>query len=94
MVECLSYKEEKLVRFHHWPPGDKMDKLDLHGIKHEDVYKAVIQFIEKNWASGKEIQIITGHSAKMRSIVKEVLNEYELYYSAEELSPKIIVWME
>jgi hypothetical protein len=55
-----------------------MLKLDLHGFKHEDVRREVIGFVESNWGSDKEVEIITGCSAKMRSIVIEVLKEYKL----------------
>ena len=71
-----------------------MDKLDLHGVRHEDAHRAVVRFVEKYWASGKEIYIVTGHSSKMRDIAKNILDEYGLYYSAEVVSPKITVWME
>jgi len=57
-----------------------MKKLNLHGIKHEAVRSEVIHFIEDNWAMGEEVEIITGHSIKMKSIVEEVLNEYKLDY--------------
>ena len=42
-----------------------IDKLDLHGVKHEDVRRIVTRFIEANWASNKELDIITGYSSKM-----------------------------
>jgi len=71
-----------------------IDKLDLHGVKHEDVRRIVTRFIEANWASNKELDIITGYSSKMKGIIKELLDEYGLYYSAETLAPKIVVWME
>ena len=57
-----------------------MKKLNLHGIKHGDVKRKVIHFVEDNWNSGKEIEIITGNSDKMRKLAIEILNEYNLYY--------------
>ena len=57
-----------------------MKKLDLHKTKHEDVQHKVIRFIEDNWNSG-EVEIITGYSEKMKSLVIEILNEYKLTYS-------------
>jgi len=71
-----------------------MNKLDLHGIKHEDVRRATIRFLESKWASGEEVQIITGQSIKMRNMVKTVLDEYGLYYSSDTISPKVTIWME
>ena len=39
---------------------------------------AVIRFIESNWASGQEVEIITGNSSRMKEIVTEVIKEYDL----------------
>lgn len=57
-------------------------KLDLHGIKHEFARNAVILFIENNWThiNDQSMEIITGHSNKMKQIVKEVLDEYKIVY--------------
>ena len=55
-----------------------MKKLDLHGTKHADAKAKVIRFLESNWGSGKQVEIITGNSIVMRSIVVEVLSEYQL----------------
>ena len=57
-----------------------MEKLNLHGTRHKDVRRQVIHLIEDNWNSGKEIEIITGYSNKMRKLVVDVLNEYNLSY--------------
>ncbi len=57
-----------------------MEKLNLHGTKHEDVRRKVIHFIEDNWDSDREVEIITGNSDKMCSLVVEVLDEYNLSY--------------
>ena len=53
-------------------------KLDLHGVKHQDVKSLVIRFIEENWNLGNKGTIITGHSEKMKKLVTDVLDEYEL----------------
>lgn len=57
-----------------------MKKLNLHGIKHKDVTRKVIHFIEDHWDSDEEVEIIVGNSNKMRKIVIAVLNEYSLCY--------------
>ena len=57
-----------------------MKKLDLHGIKHADVRREVIRFIERYWGSGEEVEIITGNSYKMKKLVTEVVSEYDLTY--------------
>lgn len=65
-----------------------MDRLDLHGVKHQDVRSMVIRFVERYWNTDTEVEIITGHSERMKSIVKEVLDEYKLKYSDEFLGFK------
>lgn len=57
-----------------------MPKLDLHGERHSDVKRLVINFVEDNWDNFDGCLIVTGHSVKMRSIVIEVLDEYHLEY--------------
>lgn len=58
-----------------------MEKLDLHGIKHEDVRGILVKYIEHLWNTNTEVEIITGHSPQMKAIVIEVLGEYKLEYS-------------
>ena len=62
-----------------------MKTLDLHGIRHEEVKKQLICEIEKLWNSGADLKIITGHSSKMKDLVKEVLKEYKLEYREGDL---------
>lgn len=70
-------------------------KLDLHGVRHEDVRRAVISFIENNWASGKEGDVITGNSLKMKELVLEVINEYNLDYNFKTVNNAcIVVWFD
>ena len=57
-----------------------MEKLDLHGLKHEDVRRTVTHFVEDNWASGKTVKIVTGNSQIMKFLVIHVLDEYKLGY--------------
>ena len=54
--------------------------LDLHGIKHENVKREVIEFIESHWYDDPmpDIIVITGHSEQMRKIVIEVIEEYQI----------------
>jgi len=71
-------------------------KLDLHGVRHEEAKRQTIRFIEANWDNGSEIEIITGHSPKMKGIVINILQEYDLSYSIGYLyevdAPRIITW--
>ena len=52
-------------------------KLDLHGIRHEDVRRKLDVFL---WDSMqrkiRNVEVITGHSYKMKEIVSEVCQEY------------------
>ena len=65
-----------------------MDKtLDLHGLKHEYVYKTVDQFIGNHIIkNSSEISIITGRSIKMKKIVSEILLDYGTGWSSEDLT--------
>lgn len=58
-----------------------MKKIDLHGIKHENVRSQLIRFIEDLWGTDERVEIITGHSNEMKTIVIEVLKEYKLEYN-------------
>jgi hypothetical protein len=52
-------------------------KLDLHGIKHEDVQSLVDSHIYKH---GPPCEIVTGNSVKMKQIVVKVIKEHDLSY--------------
>ena len=57
------------------------NKVDLHGLRHHMVRSVLIEKIEELWSVDgpeKDLEIITGHSERMKEIVKEVLNEYDL----------------
>lgn len=73
-----------------------MYKLDLHGTRHNEVRHKLINFIEDNWNSSEDLEVITGHSLKMKGIVINVIEEYNLPYNVgsmlDKLAPKIIFW--
>ncbi len=73
-----------------------MEKLDLHGVKHEDVRRKVINFVEGSWNCPHDLEIITGYSVKMKGLVTTILNEYKVSYTEgtylDSTAPKIIVW--
>lgn len=52
--------------------------LDLHGVPHEEAGELVHQFINSNWRANVELHIITGHSSRMKSIVRSVIKNYDL----------------
>ena len=60
--------------------GNSVVKIDLHGIKHEDVRRELIAKIEEHWLDdpSPDMIVVTGHSDQMRTIVKEVASEYQL----------------
>ena len=71
-----------------------MDKiLDLHGLKHEHVYKVVDQFIGGHIIKRTtEVSIITGRSIKMKKIVSEILTDYHVTSQEEFANPgKLII---
>jgi DNA-nicking Smr family endonuclease len=71
-----------------------MDKtLDLHGLKHEHVYRTVDQFIGGHIIKRtSEISIITGRSIKMKEIVSEILTDYHITPQEEFANPgKLII---
>jgi len=58
-----------------------LNKLDLHGIRHRDVYDIVDKFINDIILADKPVQrfeIVTGYSDRMKELVCEVLDEYNL----------------
>ncbi len=55
----------------------RIEELDLHGIKHEDVDRLVENFV---LLKSLPIRIITGNSNKMRELVIEVLNRHDIEY--------------
>ena len=59
----------------------KENSLDLHGLPHHEVKSKVISKVEEYWDTNIEVEFITGDSTKMKSLVKEVLDEYQLDYT-------------
>jgi|TARA_R110000782_G_scaffold144871_4_gene237725 DNA-nicking Smr family endonuclease len=54
-------------------------KLDLHGVKHQDVTEKLDTFIwEAMQVNVDQVEIITGKSFEMQKIVKHCLSEYGL----------------
>jgi DNA-nicking Smr family endonuclease len=60
-----------------------MKILDLHGKTHNEARNLVEEFVLSNETP---IKIITGNSHKMKVIVKEVMEKYEMYYFPEHFS--------
>ena len=60
-------------------------KIDLHRLRHEDVRRSVIRFVEDHWLEAAELEIITGNSNKMRGLVMTVLDEYNMTYQISRM---------
>lgn len=62
-----------------------MEKIDLHGIKHEDVVKTMDDFLwemmQKYKWSTLEVEVITGISDRMKEIVRDVCQDYNFKVS-------------
>ena len=54
------------------------NKLDLHGVKHEDVDRIVENFVLLN---NTPLEIVTGNSQRMQELVIEVLNRHKIDYT-------------
>jgi DNA-nicking Smr family endonuclease len=67
--------------------------LDLHGLKHEHVYRIVDQFIGGHIIKRtSEVSIITGRSIRMKEIVSEILTDYHITAQEEFANPgKLII---
>ncbi len=53
----------------------RIEQLDLHGIRHDEVDRLVENFV---LLKSLPLRIITGNSEKMRGLVIEVLNRHNL----------------
>ncbi len=67
--------------------------LDLHGVKHANVFRIVDQFIGHHIQRGtKEVEIIIGYSKEMKRIVENVLIDYDVKSSDAWMNPgKLII---
>lgn len=70
-----------------------MKSLDLHGIKHSVVQKTLDSFLWENMKIGsKEVEVITGVSEQMKTIVKTISEEYEMKCFDDYFNPgKMII---
>jgi DNA-nicking Smr family endonuclease len=52
-------------------------KLDLHGVKHENVSNEVDRFIwEAMQRNAHQVEIVTGNSEQMKNIVRDCVSDY------------------
>ena len=66
--------------------------LDLHSIKHKDVFNKIDKFIGEHLLEGitNKVFIITGHSKEMKTLVSRVLDSYELYSQESVLNNDVL----
>jgi len=69
--------------------GGSLNKLDLHGVRHDDVDRMVENFVLLNETP---MRIITGNSDRMIEIVITVLDRYKIEY--ERFKPGQITILE
>lgn len=68
-----------------------MIELDLHGLTHEEVWDVVENFVLMN-SEDLPLRIITGHSDRMKDLVRGVLDSYNYSYeSPSHNSGEIVV---
>ena len=53
-------------------------KLDLHGVRYESVVPLFHKFINRWW--GNDMLVITGNSPRMKEIVCQILESYDVEY--------------
>lgn len=67
-------------------------ELDLHGTRHRDVPQTVDKFVGEHLLKGTiQIQIITGHSEKMKHLVRRTLDDYEMYATESFLNSGMLI---
>ena len=75
----------KKIRWH-----QRGQELDLHGLRHEDARKVMVAKVEALWGTDEPLTVITGHSPRMKEIVSEVLGEYGVRCSEDEMNPGVL----
>ena len=69
-----------------------MNKIDLHGIKHEHVQRELDQFFWQMMQKGHaEVEVVTGISHMMKDIVKKVSEDYNFVVQEIPLNPGSLI---
>ena len=70
----------------------KENNLDLHGIRHAEVFQTVDKFVGGHIMSDtKCIEIVTGNSPKMKEIVSRILLEYGLTFHSPPYNKGMLI---
>jgi DNA-nicking Smr family endonuclease len=65
------------MEFNNIKKTQEMSKLDLHGKRHEEVSRILENFLYEHMTKKtREVEIITGNSQQMKTIVKDIVGEY------------------
>ena len=68
------------------------NKIELHGIKHENVQKELDQFYWEMMQRGhSEVEVVTGISHIMKDIVKRVSDDYNFTVQDIPLNPGALI---
>ena len=68
------------------------NKIDLHGIKHENVQRELDQFFWQMMQMGhSEVEVITGISHRMKEIVNKVSQDYNFKVEEIPINPGAII---
>jgi DNA-nicking Smr family endonuclease len=68
------------------------NKIDLHGIKHEDVQRKLDIFLWETINSNHtEAEVVTGISNRMKDIVKEISKDYNFKVEEFTLNPGVLI---
>jgi len=69
-----------------------MNKIDLHGVKHENVPRELDHFF---WQMMQKkvgtVEVVTGISQRMKEIVKETCDDYGFKVSEISFNPGILI---
>ena len=68
------------------------NRIDLHGIKHENVQKELDQFYWQMMQKGhSEVEVVTGISNRMKEIVKQVSEDYNFTVLETTINPGSLI---
>ena len=69
-----------------------MNKIDLHGLKHENVQRELDQFYWQMMQKGhSEVEVVTGISNRMKEIVKQVSEDYNFTVLETTINPGALI---
>lgn len=68
------------------------NKIDLHGLKHENVQRELDQFYWEMIKKGhSEVEVVTGISHTMKDIVKKISEDYNFTVQEIPLNPGALI---